>query len=855
MAPLYVLSLRLWWRANMAQPSPGRHCILARLCLAMKHRYQVHGKSQDLQKSVTHGQDALDACNLEGIICPFTQRMLAYSLYERHMDLGDPADLHEAARLFETALRDCPMSCSLRPASLIDLGFIYCLQFRLLGIPHDGIEKAISCHTEARQCPGLSYADIHRSLSHLATARWSRYEVTGEVNDVTEAIDLYQEALRLSPPGHIDRSMLLTYYSYALFFKCQEEDTLDDLELAITHLRSALGIQLPASPRRLPTLTALSNALVERHRRQGNAVDLQEAIELGREAVLHCQPQDRHRWAFLANLAFKLSISYRWTGNSLELDEAVQLHRESLEVILDDHPRIPVELGNLASDLLLRFEDSQRAADLEEAILVSRKANAITTQTHPQYVSIIDTLACCLMRRFRHADSESDLEESIALLRRAADTIPPNRPEYTESIVSLVQGLLLRGKHRGILADIQEAISILEAVAPQVTGDRLCMIHSEALGNSYLAKFKHTQAASDFEQAEELIQHRLQLLPVGRRERPNCLFDLAELYLAYSCNPHQHMTTALRCLSESLTDVHLDVRTRLRRGISLLSVVESDYRDIVRHPLHHQQLLDVYCIVVNFLPYLAFYGIDLSSRLETLTIGQSVVSNAATHALMLSKPSEAVEILEQGRAIFWTHILKLRSQFNLVPEEYRQRLLELSRQLNRVSEVEGVSTDPRLAEHAITVRWHQTEEYHRLVEKVRSLPGLERFMLRDQIEHLAGVARDGPVAILVASSTACHAIVLRGPHPDDIYSVSLPMISIQWLTESSSGWRTMTANERLSVATREDRLQVKKDSKPSWQRTLTNMADEILEKLWVNVAEPVVRSLDLQVRGVIALLA
>jgi hypothetical protein len=254
---------------------------------------------------------------------------------------------------------------------------------------------------------------------------------------------------------------------------------------------------------------------------------------------------------------------------------------------------------------------------------------------------------------------------------------------------------------------------------------------------------------------------------------------------------------------------------------------------------------------VNFLPYLAFYGIDLSSRLETLTAGQTVVSAAAIHALMLAKPSEAVEVLEQGRAIFWTHILKLRSQFDRVPGEHRQRLLELSRKLNRVSEVEGISTDPRLVEHAVTLKWQQTEEYHRLVEKVRSLPGLERFMLHDQIGHLVGVARDGPVVILVASPAACHAIVLRGPHPDEIYSIPLPTLSIQWLAESGSGWRTVAASERLSVTSCEDRLHVKKGSKPS-QRALTNMADGILEKLWVNVAEPIVRSLNLQVRGSIA---
>jgi tetratricopeptide (TPR) repeat protein len=734
------------------------------------------------------------------------------------------------------------------------LGYIYCFQFRLLGIPHDGIEKAISCHTEACQSPGLSHKDIYRSLHHLATAMWYRYETAGQANDLAEAIALYQEALRLCPPGYIDRSMLLIRYSSALLSKFQEQYTFDDLELAITHLRSALDIQFPAYPRRLSALSTLSNALNQSFWRQGNIADLQEAVKFEREALFYCKPRARQRWTMLANLAFRLAIRYRWTGNSLDLDEAIQLHRESLEALPNGHHKVPVVLGDLASNLLLRFEDSHRATDLEEAILMSRKASAIATQTHPQYIGPIETLACCLMCRFRHTVSDSDLEESITLLRRVVNAIPPNRPEYIASIVSLAQGLLLRGQHRGILLDIQEATLILEDVAPKVMGDRLRMIHLAALGNSYLAKLKHTQVASDFKQAEEVIQQRLQLLHTGRRERPNCLLDLAELYLVYKTESNQYMTAALRCLSEGLTNVHLDVRTRLRRGVSLLSVVESNHRDVVRHPFIHQHLLDVYCIVVDLLPYLAFYGIDLSERLETLTIGQSVVSVTATHALILSKPLDAVEVLEQGRAIFWTHILKFRSELDLVPEEYRRRLLELSRQLDQVSKGQGITADPKLIEHAMTIRRQQTEEYHSLVKKVWSLPGLERFMLRDQIEHLAGVARDGPVVILVASSAGCHAIVLRGPHPDDIYSIPLSMMSIQWLTESNSGWRTVTTRERLSIASGEDRLHINKGPKSS-QQNLMDTADGILERLWVNVAEPVIRSLDLPVRGSIVLLA
>jgi hypothetical protein len=68
------------------------------------------------------------------------------------------------------------------------------------------------------------------------------------------------------------------------------------------------------------------------------------------------------------------------------------------------------------------------------------------------------------------------------------------------------------------------------------------------------------------------------------------------------------------------------------------------------------------------------------------------------------QPGRALEILEQERAVFWAHALRLRSQFNVVPTDIRQELLKLSRLLEQNDTVTRVSSNPQIIEKAAAQR-------------------------------------------------------------------------------------------------------------------------------------------------------
>jgi hypothetical protein len=221
----------------------------------------------------------------------------------------------------------------------------------------------------------------------------------------------------------------------------------------------------------------------------------------------------------------------------------------------------------------------------------------------------------------------------------------------------------------------------------------------------------------------------------------------------------------------------------------------------------------------------AFFGLHLHSRLQSLAIGQSIALDGASHALNISHPKRALEILEQGRAIFWNHILRLRSPFDHVPNEFRDRLAYLARQLERSSDVLHETQDSQTVEKEAAQRRQHSEEFNSLVDQIRCVPGMERFLLHDEYATLAKAAHGGPVVVLLSSTLSCHAVVVKSP--GDIINIPLDTIRESWLDESGSVWRTEVI--RAGYVLRDSRKMVKAGK---FRRSFSTKAEDILGRLW-----------------------
>jgi len=181
-------------------------------------------------------------------------------------------------------------------------------------------------------------------------------------------------------------------------------------------------------------------------------------------------------------------------------------------------------------------------------------------------------------------------------------------------------------------------------------------------------------------------------------------------------------------------------------------------------------------------------------------------------------PAHAVELLAQGRGVFWTQLTRLRSPLEdlMISSPAGKTLADdftrLALLIRNVLNSSGPDQHGRLC--------HLNLDMHRLIAEVRDLPGLSRFLLPSLFPDLQRAASGGPVIIVNASKYSCDAvIVLPDRDPDHI-----PLqITQEGVRDLSTELHTLTVRAKRVDVTRE--------------------LAAFLRKLWDHIISPIVDSL------------
>jgi tetratricopeptide (TPR) repeat protein len=340
-----------------------------------------------------------------------------------------------------------------------------------------------------------------------------------------------------------------------------------------------------------------------------------------------------------------------------------------------------------------RSEQTADSADLDEALDIGRRALEIAAP-HNQYTYAALAMIANLCSRFNIRREVGDLEKAISLVEELRRSVPSDHLNENHAVSEISEAFLLRGRHTSNLGDIGEAIKMLTEFLPDHEQSLYGPDLLRKLVSSYLTRFRLTGDTADAHHALSITTTLVDRAVLGYHARFQCLLQVAELYLEPG-TPFRSVPVALSYFENALADTHRDVRSRLQGAKYLLGILETQYRDVfsAAYPIQ-LQLLGIYTTAISLLPRVAFFGLHLHSRLLSLGIGQTIALVGASLALILSLPERALEILEQGRATFWTHNLRLRSPFDSVPENLRGRIIPLARQLERVSDTADYTRKP-----------------------------------------------------------------------------------------------------------------------------------------------------------------
>jgi tetratricopeptide (TPR) repeat protein len=415
------------------------------------------------------------------------------------------------------------------------------------------------------------------SLNNLATAIHARYQETGMIDDLGEAIRYLRETLDLCPPGHPERSSALNNLASTMMARFERVGEIGDLDEAIMYHSEALGLRPPGHPDRSISLNNLASAVHDRFEESGRIEDLNEAIAYHRQA-LDLVPSEHHdRSNILSNLGLAICDQFRNNGRIEDLEEAIAYLQETLELRPVGNSNRSTSLNNLGSIMRTRFEQTADMKDLEKAITYHTQALDLRPQGNPDRPTSLNNLAAAIHHRFDRTGQIEDLEKVIACHREALGYRPPGIRDRAFTLNNLGLAIHTRFTQSGRMEDLEEAIACLrKAVNLRSPGSPERPNSLNILGRVIHDSFEQTERMEDLENAIRYLRQALDICPAespdryiflnhlasalqSRFERKQEVNDIAEAF------EHHHQALALcppghpgrsGCLDSLATAIH-----------------------------------------------------------------------------------------------------------------------------------------------------------------------------------------------------------------------------------------------------------------------------------------------------------
>ena len=543
----------------------------------------------------------------------------------------------------------------------------------------------------------------------------ARYDVFGEIDDLNETVVLSREILSLCPPGHPARAMSLNYLADCLSSRYDVLGGIDELNEAIVLDREALSLCPPGHPLRSISLNTLALHLSTRYDLLGTIDELNEAIVLDREALSLRPPGDPDRSMSLDRLAASLSSRYKLLGAIDDLKEAIVLGREALSLTPPEDPDYASSMNNLALDLSYLYHLLGEIDDLNEAIVLSREALSLCPPGDPDRSLSLSNLARLLSSRHNLLREIDDLEQAIVLEREALSLRPPGHHDRSLSLNNLALCLSTLYNLLGDINDLNEAIILgREALSLRPPGHPLRSSTLANLADHLSSKYNLLWGIGDITAA---IEHK------------------EELFSLYT--ELEHVSQAVSSGDLAAAKAWVNAAELFHHPTTLLAY-ETALRLLVEH--------------LAALP-------SLPQHLDLLkSLSSSLAVDAFSACLRNESPTKAVELLEQGRAVFWAQLTRLRSPLNDIIVSGPQGKVLADEFIRLTSLVRETLSSPSPDQHDRICGLNL--ELQEVVSKIRELPSLSRFLLPLLFSDLQTAAKDGPVIIMNASEYGCDALVV-----------------------------------------------------------------------------------------------
>jgi hypothetical protein len=447
-----------------------------------------------------------------------------------------------------------------------------------------------------------------------------------------------------------------------------------------------------------------------------------------------------------------------------------------------------------------------------------------------------------LLLAFQEHGNSCLLFEAIGVLRETLTLLPEGVLFYDDALHCLAGALLASSEQSGDISLLSEAATLhQEALKIRTPGHPRRIESLDGLADLYC----RIEPVS-WEKAHTLYCEALRICPQGYPVRAQLLSGIARCFLDAG-SPFFDPVQGIAHLSEAYADNLTHITQRLRTASIDMRNVEATYASVTRHmdeaarSQYDTLVLELYSQIIGILPLAANFGIDHKARLRAVVGTDRIARNAASRAVLVGRFSLAIEILEEGRGVFWTQTLHLRTTaFDSVPKndcEELQRLLLLLDGATHGTETSELSAAQR--ERELGNRRHLNEQAQSLIAKIRGYPGLNRFLLPSTFDAVFASLPEGFVVIVNTSEGAHHALVL---HRSTGLATSLVLDLPRARFESSALKANLPRDATiLHEQDRDSSRAMRKD------KGVGDSFGYVLGMLWTSIVKPVIDRLGLEV--------
>jgi CHAT domain-containing protein len=358
----------------------------------------------------------------------------------------------------------------------------------------------------------------------------------------------------------------------------------------------------------------------------------------------------------------------------------------------------------------------------------------------------------------------------------AVNLTPEDRNQHFSALMSM--------KHITDIADLEEAIEYAQLLLTSLPPtDQLAHMTNFLLGNLRYVAFTRTD---DVEHLHGCIIAYRDLLsmpgaqwahfPSGRWLRL-ALFSRFDLF-----KDTEDLDEILRLFAVAVKDLYTKVPSRFEVACDWAS-----FARVFRHPSVTAAFDSALSLMQDSLVYAPtletqhFRLIGMNVRHEKLPL------DCASHQIHMGQIEQAVETLERGRGLLFSEMRGLRTsldQLRAVDTPLAEKFSNINQELETLTTTtvsSGVSlNDSRAGGHdkmdpfgrLVMKQRKLTDDRERLILHIRTLPGLDRFLMAPSFHTLRSAAVRGPVIIINHNKWRSDIIILLHDSPPSLITTS-----------------------------------------------------------------------------------